>query len=147
MLQYSAMSVKVIRSLCTACRTPGFRRLAQAGTNTVVSSGDGMANSGNHNYANQNAAASTGNNNIASQNAAANTGNNKYAIQNAAANTGNNDYASQNVSANSGNNNFVGAAQQAVNNPNNAQHANLAAKQVTSCFAITTHPMCACDMS
>lgn len=36
------------------------------------------------------------------------------------------------------NNNFVGAAQQALSNPNNAQNANLAAKQVCS-IACTKH--------
>lgn len=65
--------------LYVARSTSGFRRLTQAGTNTVVTSGNAVANSGN--------------------------------------------------------NNFVGAAQQALNDPNNAQNANLAAKQVNSWVA------------
>ena len=59
-----------------ACSMHSARRLAQAGTNTVVTTGNAMANTGN--------------------------------------------------------NNFVGAAQQAVSDPQNAQSANLAAKQVCS---------------
>ena len=43
----------------------------------------------------------------------------------------------ENAMANTGNNNFVGAAQQAVSDPQNAQNANLAAKQV--CF-VTARP-------
>ena len=68
------------RGLFAACSASGLRRLAQAGTNTVVTSG--------------------------------------------------------NAAANTGNNNFVGAAQQALNDPNNAQNANLAAKQVSPCSAL-----------
>ncbi len=66
----------IVTGVCVGCSTSGSRKLAQAGTNTVVTSGNAVANSGN--------------------------------------------------------NNFVGAAQQALNDPNNAQNANLAAKQVIS---------------
>jgi hypothetical protein len=78
-LQLSAQCVprngmSVLRP-ANVCSMHSARRLAQAGTNTVVTTGDAMAHTGN--------------------------------------------------------NNFVGAAQQAVNDPQNAQTANLAAKQVS----------------
>lgn len=72
---------KSVLKHANACSMHSTRRLAQAGTNTVVTTGNAMANTGN--------------------------------------------------------NNFVGAAQQAVSDPQNAQNANLAAKQV--CF-VTAQP-------